>query len=192
MAGAPIMPVDQEIPPSDSRFGAQLPTVHWRTLGIMKINDLTSMGLFGGKTSSGSTDLPPFISRLAGRPALPNSASPLLAILAFAPAHAGGAPAADLFWEIKIPMRDGVRRLFAVELLAERARDVNQAGALFPAAPSFFERPGTGVFQVAALAFFAVPAIELESHKGSAHAKTACTLLHAEFDILCKLILFWR
>ncbi|HLJ16144.1 MAG TPA: hypothetical protein VKV15_16720 [Bryobacteraceae bacterium] len=48
--------------------------------------------------------------------------------------------------------------LLAIELPTERARDVNEAGTLFPAAPSFPELPGAGVFNLAA----------------------ACTLLHAE------------
>jgi hypothetical protein len=69
-----------------------------------------------------------------------------------------------------IPVR--LAGLFAVELLTGRAGHVNQAGALFPAAPSFFELPGTGVFQVAALTFFPVSAVALESHRASAH----CTL----------------
>jgi hypothetical protein len=33
-----------------------------------------------------------------------------------------------------------------------------------------------------------VPAIELDSHRASAHSKTACTLLHAAFGYLLYLI----
>jgi hypothetical protein len=76
-----------------------------------------------------------------------------------------------------IPVR--FASLLAVELPAERARDVNEAGALFPAAASFFELPRRGVLDVAALAFFAVSAIELDSLRASAHFRTACTVLHA-------------
>jgi hypothetical protein len=36
---------------------------------------------------------------------------------------------------------------------------------------------------VAALAFFGMPAVELEGHRASAHSKAACTLLQAEFGI---------
>lgn len=49
--------------------------------------------------------------------------------------------------------------LYPPKPAAQCTRDVNHAGALFPAEPSFFELPGTGVFQVAALAFFAAPPI---------------------------------
>jgi hypothetical protein len=61
-----------------------------------------------------------------------------------------------------------------------QATDLNSSGvfdyghgALFPAAASFFELARTGVLDVAALAFFAVPAIELDSHRTSAHGSTS-------------------
>ena len=77
----------------------------------------------------------------------------------------------------------GFAGLFVVELSAQRTRDMNQAGTSFPATPCFFELAGTGLLRVAAFAFRAVPAIELESHKTRTILEQASTLLHAEMIV---------
>jgi len=51
--------------------------------------------------------------------------------------------------------------LLTVELAAECASDVNEAGALLPAAPPFFELARAGIFEVATFAFLSMSAVEL-------------------------------
>src|SRR5208282_5722643 len=66
--------------------------------------------------------------------------------------------------------------LSAVELPAERAGQVDQARAFFPASPSLFKLAGAGVFGVGAFTFLAVASIEVEGH---ATLDARCTPLHA-------------
>jgi hypothetical protein len=53
--------------------------------------------------------------------------------------------------------------LLAAELAAERARDMYQASAPFPASPALFKFACSGVFRVAAFAFDSVAAVEFEA-----------------------------
>ena len=64
----------------------------------------------------------------------------------------------------------------AVELPAERAGQVDQARAFFPASPSLFKLAGAGVFGVGVFTFLAVASIEVE---GNATFEARCTPLHA-------------
>jgi hypothetical protein len=60
----------------------------------------------------------------------------------------------------------GFAGLLAVECAAESAGCVDEAGTFFPAAASLLKLAGSGLLGMAAFAFFAVPAVELESHMG--------------------------
>jgi hypothetical protein len=62
------------------------------------------------------------------------------------------------------------------EQLAERARNVNEASALFPASPSFFELAGTGIFGMPTFAFRAMTAVQFKRHIRPANDHSA---LHA-------------
>lgn len=61
----------------------------------------------------------------------------------------------------------GLACLPTVELFGECSYGVDNAIATLPSPASFLELACSGVFGVAALAFFSVPAIQLESHRTS-------------------------
>ena len=76
----------------------------------------------------------------------------------------------------------------AGEFLTESAGDMDEAPALFPAAPSLFKLTGFGVLEVAAFPFFAVPAIELQSHY-RLHSKESLACFMVGRKLLKR---FWR
>jgi hypothetical protein len=61
----------------------------------------------------------------------------------------------------------GLTGLPPVEFLAESSGYMDDAGATLPSPSSFLELAGSGVFGVATLAFFSMPAIQLESQTTS-------------------------
>jgi len=62
----------------------------------------------------------------------------------------------------------GFAGLPAPELTGQGTRNMNQAGAPFPTTAALFKLSGARVLGMAAFAFLAVPAIELERHKSRA------------------------
>ena len=91
-----------------------------------------------------------------------------------------------------VPVR--LAGLLTAELAAQRSANVDQAGALLPAAPSFLKLPGTGVFRVLSFTLCAMPSIQGKCHvvpSQSIHTLARyCTLKSCS---VCKLlILNWR
>ena len=87
----------------------------------------------------------------------------------------------------------GFPGLLPAELAAKCPRDVNEAGALFPAASPLFKLARAGVFSVATFTCSAVPAIQGECHFFPPSLYTIARYCTLEWGSACKvLILLWR
>ena len=69
--------------------------------------------------------------------------------------------------------------LLSFEFAAERARDMDEAGAFFPAPPPLFKFAGEGVLGMPAFAFLTVSAVQFQSHSPDQILDQDRTRLHA-------------